>query len=430
VGLTYELHNSIDSVNRGDWERVCATGGNAFMDPRFIRAVESSLRHHSRFWHLVVYDERHQPVACACASTVRVDVRMHLPHALRWPVSVACHWLPGRLSCKVLFVGLPVSLGQRQLVVVPGTDPRTVIELLDDVISRIAVAERARLVFYKEFGEQHRAWLEPLVERGYRCAEISPMHHFPVRFASFDDYLENLRAPYRQSITRQRRKFTSSGLHLVRLTELEDIREAYTPAVHRLYEAVVNQATQKLVYLPREFFLELAHELPGAVSLTLACNGDEVVGCIWSLRADATYHLLFCGLNHAVNHEAAVYFNLIYAELDQGLREQVEDIEVGQAADRFKAGRLGCAQSSRFIYMRGAGPLWNRLLRAAFDRIVEPRAPIGPYRRVFRTEDADRDAGSPDNATEARRQDCGGAVHPSTGTEALGADVDCRVSRL
>ena len=48
-----------------------------------------------------------------------------------------------------------------------------------------------------------------------------------------------------------------------------------------------------------------------------------------------------CTCLPAANHERDLYFNLMYAELDHGLRSGVRVLHVGQASDTFKA-RLGC----------------------------------------------------------------------------------------
>src|SRR5262249_10823687 len=66
------VRTSIDEVDASAWDRLCRSAG-PFMDRRFIRAVETSMVRLSRFWHVIVYDQCHRPIACACYSTLRAD---------------------------------------------------------------------------------------------------------------------------------------------------------------------------------------------------------------------------------------------------------------------------------------------------------------------------------------------------------------------
>jgi hypothetical protein len=108
MASTYRVVDSIDRVDLTAWERVCsACGSPIFMDPRFITAVEVSMKQSCRFWYVIVYDDNSRPVACACLSAITID----LADVAGPRMASAMRRLPETLSkfqkLKALICGLP-----------------------------------------------------------------------------------------------------------------------------------------------------------------------------------------------------------------------------------------------------------------------------------------------------------------------------------
>jgi predicted N-acyltransferase len=291
---------------------------------------------------------------------------------------------PSLLRVTVLFCGLPLSVGQKSLLIAPNANANDVIMLLDNIVGQVAVNEKARVIVYKEFGDEDLAQLDILVQRGYRKGKSLVMHHFPPRFQDFAEYTASLRSFYRNRVLRSRRKFTHAGLRMERYRDPESIRRVYTPEVHRLYEAVFEQAENKLECLPLEFFRELAQQFPSDISLTTLYHQGRIVAFGWALCSGRIYHFLYCGLDYAVNRKFDLYFNLMYADLDHGLKEDVTDIKLGQTADTLKA-QLGCEQQPLYFYIKGAGRLWDLCINVGFS-LLFPNRPLPPSYNVFRAE--------------------------------------------
>src|SRR5216683_6092230 len=75
VAYSYRIFNSIEHVDLTEWQQVrSACNGSIFMDPRFIAAVEVSMKEVHKFWYIVIYDEGGAPVACTSASAMTLDV--------------------------------------------------------------------------------------------------------------------------------------------------------------------------------------------------------------------------------------------------------------------------------------------------------------------------------------------------------------------
>jgi len=75
VAYSYQIFDSIERLDRTEWQRVKASSDAAiFADLRFIAALEASMSEVARFWYIIVYDEDGVPVACTIASTMTIDI--------------------------------------------------------------------------------------------------------------------------------------------------------------------------------------------------------------------------------------------------------------------------------------------------------------------------------------------------------------------
>ena len=73
--FSYRIFNSIEHVDVTEWQRVrYACNGSIVMDPRFIAAVEVSMKQVEKFWYIVLYDEGGVAVLCTSASAMTVDL--------------------------------------------------------------------------------------------------------------------------------------------------------------------------------------------------------------------------------------------------------------------------------------------------------------------------------------------------------------------
>ena len=75
MAYSYQIFDSIERLDRTEWQRVKASSDAAiFADLRFIAALEASMSEVARFWYIIVYDEDGVPVACTIASTMTIHI--------------------------------------------------------------------------------------------------------------------------------------------------------------------------------------------------------------------------------------------------------------------------------------------------------------------------------------------------------------------
>ena len=380
---TYRVFDSIDDVILADWQHVrSASEQSVFTDPRLIAAVEISMKQSSRFWHVVVYEEKVRPVACATLSAITVDLLSFADPVLALIVG----YLPGVRSIlrelKVLMCGIPVSAGQKSLAIAPRPGSRQILETLDEAIADLASKNGMHLIVYKEFWQGDLEWMNPLQGLGYRCIPTAPMHLFRTSFQDLQHYCASLRSAYRWQIKNSLRKLERMGVETSILTDPEEIMRVYTPEVHGLYYQTLNRADRTVEILPIEFFRELTIHLQGRIDLIILSKSSEIVAFGWSVRDGATYHMLYLGVNYEMNSDADLYFNVVYASLDRALRQRVSRIQVGQTTGAFKA-KLGCYSEPLYTFVKGRGLLMSLMVRYGAGLLIaqEPAAP--PF-NVFR----------------------------------------------
>jgi hypothetical protein len=329
-----------------------------------------------KFWYVIVRDADANPIACACLTELPVDPLVLAAGPFKKVGSHFRRVFPRLLSFKILMCGLPVSTGDSALRFAPGAEPSLALRTLDGVLNAVARRSGASFLLFKEFEDSDRSRMAGLVDLGYTQAESLPMNSFLSSFSDFEHYLSSLKAHYRQDIRRSRAKLERTGCVINRTRGGAFLEQFYTARLHGLYLAVLSRAANKLEVLPHEFFLALARQFRESISFTYISRGSEVVAFNWAFQDEQSYRLLFCGLDYELNAEADLYFNLMYAELDNALRAGVARIDIGQTADAFKS-RLGCLQAPLWLYLKAARV--PKVVRMCFPPFFPHRQPTVPH---------------------------------------------------
>jgi predicted N-acyltransferase len=374
--------SSIDAVDIAAWERLCGDPDNPFMEVKFLRCVEQSMAGQAKVWYAILRDDGGEPAACACLTEFTVDLAIVAGSGVKKMIGAIRRVFPRLFFFKIMMCGLPVSNGQGSLRIAPGVDRASVLEQLDSMMRELAAKCGAKFLLFKEFTAAECEQMQSLLPLGYTLGQSLPMNMFGRKFNDFEQYLAALKAHYRQDIRRSKKKLDKAGLTLARIPGGPELEKLYSAEVHELYLAVVERAESKLEILPREFFLAMAREFRECISFTYIRSGERIVAFNWALRSGQAYRFMFCGIDYKSNEEAELYFNLMYAELDNGFRADVAAIEVGQTADLFKA-RLGCFQIPLAFYVKAT--IFQGLLRRS-ARFLFPERPPAPAYDIYRAD--------------------------------------------
>ena len=187
-----DLYESIDAVPLDEWGEVCRTTPTWFLEPQFLRALERTLPEQARIFHAIIRAPDGKPAACASLCLYPVDLLSLASPAIRDRTAWVKKLLPGLTQVKILMCGLPFSAGQSHLAFAPGADRPRILEQLDLLLRQLARRESARLIVFKEFGEEERPDMDGLLKRGYVRGDSPAMYELEKPFASFEEYRASL----------------------------------------------------------------------------------------------------------------------------------------------------------------------------------------------------------------------------------------------
>ena len=354
TGYTFQLSASIDETNLDDWNSLRDGDGDIFMAPGFIAAVERSMGGEVKCWTLVVYDEKHSPVATACLSLMSIDGAILTRGFMRRGVQAVRRVWRRYLYFNALLLGLPVSAGQSHLRIRRDADIQKVLATIETVLDRLSQRHGAWVVVLKEFTSSESDALDGMRRHGYLRVQSVPSNYLDVRYRDFDDFCQSRSGGARHNLRRSIRKFKEAGLRVVQISGGAGADKLYTDEVHRLYESVWERAPSPLEKLPAEFFRQLARNLGEQAVFSFAYLRDRIVGFGCSLHAGPNFQMLFVGLDYDVNRQSDLYFNICYKELDFAMRHGAQTIIMGQTADTFKS-RLRCRQRPLWFFVKLRG---------------------------------------------------------------------------
>jgi predicted N-acyltransferase len=316
-------------------------------------------------------------VATAVISAFTVSLDIFLGKAAQRLVARVRRWFPRCLRIDVLFCGLPASFGQSNLLIADDAPAQPVLESLAAEMESIASETGLRFLCVKEFKPHELARVDGLQRLGFFRGYSIPYMTLDVRWRSFDEYLRALRHSYRRHIRRSLAKMAGPDAHLV-----AGGPEVVSPArFHQLYCNVMARSETRLEMLNEVFFERLWAELGRDLQVLAVVAGGEVLGAALLFKSAATLNFMLVGLPEAARTPYDVYFNLLYAIVDQAIRQGCRRVNLAQTAYWGKQ-QIGGEAEEEFLFFKAKNRFLHAVLRA-LRRILFPRLRLRSP-RVFR----------------------------------------------
>lgn len=377
-GYTTEIAETIHEIDLKAWEQLCPHRTDPFMNPGLLYAAETSMSPEASCWYLLFRDSDHRAVAAAAMSTYVLDSTVLATGVSAKIAKAVSRVIPSLTRMKILFLGMPFSASQSHVRFAPDADRRLVVALLSELLETKARETKSELIVAKELQESELEWASSLEEYGYRRADSLPMNYMLTWFGSFNDYLESLRSGRRRELKVAEKKFRNASLTPVVCCG-EEAAERFTDRAHKLYENVLFHSENRAEYLPREFFVELAKQLPETAKFIYVYDQDQLVsfGC-W-LESETVFTLFYVGFDYERNRDLGLYFNMLFHCVDLGLKSNSRELWVGANADEVKHHKLCTYQEPRYLYIRGGWWLARLLLKPAFHLFFPPHKVLYPW---------------------------------------------------
>ena len=366
----------IADIDPAEWD--------AIIDPddlqathRFVSICQRSGVEQATYRHVMV---RSAGRLVAVASFSRMDVRLELlaDKRLRAVIQRVRRASPGIMVVPVAFCGLPVSFGQSCLRIAPGADLPAVLGVIRRELEAFGAETDAVIYCFKEHGPAERAIAAPLRDGGYFRAASLPACRLAIRWRSFDEYLDALRAGYRRQA---RATLRAREVHGLRFRTVEEFGE-HCPQIFALYEQVMMRAAVQLERLNLRFFVELNREMgPQSVAILVERHGETVAAAVL-LFAPRLATFLLAGIDYRHNRVCHAYPNLVTEVVAEAIRRGATALEMGQTSYALKL-RFGASTTERAIYLKCRNRFMHTFLEAARPALFPEVGP--PARRVFRT---------------------------------------------
>lgn len=383
------VYRSIVEVDPRLWDSLCEPHGLACTH-RFLKALEESGVENAQYWYLLMYRDE-VPIGAAVLSSFIVSLDLLNP-GLQGIARFVRRLIPRFLKVKVLFCGLPISIGKHTVCSNNDHTYAAVIERVADEMDKIARQCGTGLLCAKEFAASDMQHIERFRTCGYFRASSIPRVSLMVEWPDYRSYLSSLRAGYRRQTLANLRKLNlesacighvrdaSAGSNLPRFTLLPPTPELAI-LFSALYQSVMQRAEQKLEVLNEDYFKRMFVELSGDLELIALKHGDRIIAAALVAEVRGTLHFLFAGLDYSCRDEFDAYFNLLHAIVALAIERKCSRIDMGQTSYRPKL-RIGCEPEEMYLYLKAGKPIAHAVLRA-LRPVLFPRTRL-PRLRVFR----------------------------------------------
>jgi hypothetical protein len=193
---------------------------------------------------------------------------------------------------------------------------------------------------------------------------------FENSYSSFEEYLGNLRSPYRRRINKA---LKSRELFTIRKLP----RQNFSQEHYKLYLSIMNRTENPLETLPIEFFQQYEAEIHEFVDI----KTDEIIGFIQTKEIDDKLYFIFGGFEREDIERYDIYYNMLLKIIELGIEKGMKEIEFGQTAEESKL-KIGCQEKYKYLYIHHSNPLIN-----FFIQLLVPLFTYKPYpkkHRVFK----------------------------------------------
>lgn len=386
------LFDSIHFVDEAAWDSVVPRE-HLFQQRRYLAALESCEPEDIAFRYAMLFDGK-RPVATINAQLIEMsgaavgnrvakagDDNSTLKNLASKVRDVA--WKAAdKIEQRVLLCGNAWVTGEHGFSYVADADPATIFDGLAEALYRMRRADKldgqvaALLVkdFPADHDDPHPA--DELERFGYKRFAVDPQMVVPLRdWQSFEDYLGSMTGKYRRRVKSARKK----GAKLER-TELDEAGvEAATDWMHDMLDAVANKASLRLTTHPRHYFTALKQALGEYFRVWTYALDGQIVGFRSTIYNHDSIEGHYLGLDYEHNTQHAIYQNILYDYVQDGIEARAKNLWLGRTALEIKSA-IGAEPRPMRCFIRHRNPIGNRAVKPLFKFVKPtPWTPRNPF---------------------------------------------------
>lgn len=388
--IQVEKYNSIHDIDEQTWNSIVPSE-SFFHSYRFIQSIEDAQVEESKFWYLFFHTGS-KLVGSAALSAFRISLDLFSGETIRKAVMALRKIIPHFFQIKVLFCGLPISIGKHNLVI---SDPRYADEIIAGVnreMVGISNEEKIRYLCIKEFDEDLVGGVKPFEDHGFFLIPSLPYVTMDIKWSSFGQFLSSLRCDYRRQIKCNLKKIGWDEPVIEAGKTPRSDRASVTAVLnhdffsHRkrffeLYKNVMDRANVRLEELNLHFFENLITLMNGDIETISIVNDDDILGYAVISQRGKTMSFVLTGLDYQTLGSCGVYFNLLYSILKLAIDRECTKLDLGQTSYYSKQ-RIGGKCVKTYFYVKSTNAITHSFLRLCRKFLI-PETFVGTY-RVFK----------------------------------------------
>ena len=384
--LRVEIQSSINLIEEKLWNSIVSER-EIFNSYRFIKAVEDAHVEESSYRYLLFYNGD-ELVGHTVLSSFVISLDLFIPGNKL--VQLVKKILPSLFNVRILFSGLPASLGQLNLTIKSPEWQEAATEALQFEMDKLAHDHYINLLCVKEFKGWEKEMCKGLLHHDFFSAFSLPYMILEIQWKSFKEFLQSMRHQYRRSINLSSRKFCTPEPLIFHADDkiranqpvliLGDTSICPPQRMHELYLAVMERTPTKLETLNRAFFENFYKQFADTLQILTVQHNDKIISAALLIQIGEELNFILVGReNHKDSFDS--YFNLVYGIIKLAIQKGVKRINMGQTAYWVKQ-RVGATPVPVYIYFKSRKPLLNWILKK-LNRQIFPELILKPI-RVFK----------------------------------------------
>lgn len=319
--MNIQMLSSMNAIDAAAWDAF--TDGNPFQSHTFLRILEDTgCVGGDTGWHptyLCIFEDGH--LVAGAAAYLKTHSMGEFVYDFQFARYAEHH---GLSYYPKIVVASPYSPVAGQRLHAKTESLRTV---LAEALLSLAVkvgAHSANILFPEEREASYA------LAAGYYQRDAFQYQWHNAGYASFDDFLANMRSKRRKEIRRERRAVRDSGFE-VRAIDGLSIPDAWIDTIYGYYRSTCEQYAWGRAYLSRAFFAELIQRMPESVMFFGAFEGEALKGGAFCLRSGDTLYGRYWGAE--VDVPFLHFETCLYAPIDWAIAHGVQKIEPGAGGE-------------------------------------------------------------------------------------------------
>ena len=368
---TYFITNSLEELNKADWDTVVANR-NIYLTIPYLESLVGSMQNDIELIYVIAYNSMRKPVVAGVFQLMAFVYK-------KSPKSNAFfkHFQLEKnsdytFSMNILVCGNMFSTGENGFL---WSEKITKNEAFESIISASKQIKKDKrfgkklsLILFKEFWPKSIVHSDILKEHSFKDFKIDVNMVLSIHpdWKTMADYLQSMRTKFRTKANSAIKKSSSLSIKSLSYTEIQ----LYEDRIHELFNNVLKRFKYSYGITYPSTFVSIKKALGEAFCFRGVFKEDILIGFSTGFIQNNTFEANYVGLDYDYNFDYAVYQRLLYDYVDLAIQNGVSELQLGRTSELIKSA-LGAEPVNMKLYAKHRAPL-THLLMSSILHFVSP----------------------------------------------------------